>query len=385
VSGHSHTKLAKPITVGDTVICSAGEYGQNLGMLTLNRNSSGNWTKLQYRLIPINSNLTGDAALNRRIEQFKSIVQESYLDSLGLTFDGKLAHSAFDFPTLAQMYDQHAEQTLGNLVSDAYIYAVQQAEGANYEPVAAAIVPNGTIRASLVRGDITVSDAFNVSSLGIGPDKRSGYPLISIYLTGQELKTACEVDASIAPIMKTAQLYMSGMTYTFNPKRLLFNKITHVALQNPDGSIQEIEDDRLYRVAAGLYSAQMLSVVGDKSFGLLSIVPKTREGLPIRDFEAQIIRDTKNGGEIKEWMALAQYLQSFVQVNGVAQIPAYYDKKQGRKIIDDRAALSAILTQPNKLALAFYGLIMLILILITLALRRVLKRRPQIAKQTPPL
>jgi hypothetical protein len=185
--------------------------------------------------------------------------------------------------------------------------------------------------------------------------------------------------------MKTAQLYMSGMTYTFNPKRLLFNKITHVALQNPDGSIQEIEDDRLYRVAAGLYSAQMLSVVGDKSFGLLSIVPKTREGLPIRDFEAQIIRDTKNGGEIKEWMALAQYLQSFVQVNGVAQIPAYYDKKQGRKIIDDRAALSAILTQPNNLALAFYGLIMLILILITLALRRVLKRRPQIAKQTPPL
>jgi hypothetical protein len=33
--------------------------------------------------------------------------------------------------------------------------------------------------------------------------------------------------------------------------------------------------EELYHVVVGLYSAQMLSVVGDKSLGLLSIVPKT--------------------------------------------------------------------------------------------------------------
>ncbi len=76
-----------------------------------------------------------------------------------------------------------------------------------------------------------MSDVFNVSSLGIGPDKVSGYPLISVYLTGKELKTAAEVDASIAPIMSVAQLYMSGVNYTFNPKRLIFNKVVDINIK----------------------------------------------------------------------------------------------------------------------------------------------------------
>ena len=104
---------------------------------------------------------------------------------------------------------------------------MKKAEGVNYDPVALAIVPTGTIRGSFVKGDITVSDAFTVSSLGIGADSISGYPLISVYLTGKELKTACEVDASISPIMSSAQLYMSGVNFTFNPNRLIFNKVTN--------------------------------------------------------------------------------------------------------------------------------------------------------------
>jgi hypothetical protein len=88
------------------------------------------------------------------------------------------------------------------------------------------VVPSGTIRGTFLKGNITVADAFAVSSLGIGPDKKAGYPLISVYLTGRELKTACEVDASVAPLMKPAQLYIAGMTYTFNPHRLMFNKVT---------------------------------------------------------------------------------------------------------------------------------------------------------------
>ena len=32
ISGHSHTTLVEPILVGDTIIGSAGEYGENLGI-----------------------------------------------------------------------------------------------------------------------------------------------------------------------------------------------------------------------------------------------------------------------------------------------------------------------------------------------------------------
>ena len=55
------------------------------------------------------------------------------------------------------------------------------------------------IRGSFAAGEITVSDAFNVSSLGSGADGSPGYPLVSAYLTGKELKDVFEVDASVTP------------------------------------------------------------------------------------------------------------------------------------------------------------------------------------------
>lgn len=384
ISGHSHTKLEKPIQVGDTVICSTGEYGQNLGMLSLQRSGPGIWEQQDHQLISINSSIPGDAAINQRIIEFKSIVQKTYLDDLGMKFDGLLAATPFSFASMTDIARQHTEQPLGSLISDAYIYAVQQAEGAEYEPVDVAIVPNGTIRASFVRGDITVSDAFNASSLGIGADKKSGYPLISVYLTGKELKTACEVDASVTPLMGAAQLYMSGMTYTFNPHRLIFNKVTDAALLKPDGSRAEIEDDRLYRVAAGLYSAQMLSVVGSKSFGLLSIVPKTKDGQPITDFEAQIIHDA-SGREVKEWAALARYLQSFDSEEGVPQVPESYAHTHGRKVVNEDGSLGAIISHPNHIALAVYGIIAVLLLLVALIVRAVVRRRQRAAKPSQPI
>ncbi|MFQ7453973.1 MAG: hypothetical protein ACLRNQ_24215 [Flavonifractor plautii] len=55
------------------------------------------------------------------------------------------------------------------------------------------------IRGSFPAGEITTSDAFNVSSLGSGADGTPGYPLISVWITGKELRDAFEVDASVSP------------------------------------------------------------------------------------------------------------------------------------------------------------------------------------------
>ena len=91
---------------------------------------------------------------------------------------------------------------------------------------------------------------------------------------------------------------------------------------------EEIEDDRLYRVITGMYSAQMLGTVKSKSLGLLSLEPKMADGSPVDDFEACILRD-ENGNEIKEWYALAAYLQTFGE-EGLS--PRYsYPNGDGRK------------------------------------------------------
>lgn len=377
ISGHSHTKLSKPIISGKTIIVSCGEYCENLGVLKINRAKNGLWNVKDYNLIPIDNSLKDDSNISLSIEGFKKIVEEKYLSKFNLSFDEIIAYSPFDFVESSNIGKKHGEEPLGNLITDSYIYAVKKAEGNNYEPVTAAIVPNGTIRASFVKGNITAADAFAVSSLGIGPDKISGYPLISVYLTGKELKTACEVDASIAPIMPEAQLYISGISYSFNPKRIIFNKVTRAEIIKDDGTLEKIDDNKLYRVVAGLYSAQMLSVIGEKSHGLLSVVPKTKDGKPITDFEAQIIYGNENGKkyELKEWLALAQYLKSFEKINGIPQIPEYYNKTHGRKVIENSYNIVSILKNPNSISLTIYAVIIVLLFLIIFVIYKISSKR----------
>ena len=285
ISAHSHTRLTEPIIINGTIIGSAGEYGENIGLIKLRGDAAGNWSLHDYRLLSIDDSWAQDAAIKASLDEFRQLIEAGYLDRLDLEFDQVLAYSPFSFLPAVEIGERHEEEPLANLIGDAYIYAVKIAEGSSYEPVAAAVVPSGTIRGTFLQGNITVADAFAASSLGMGPDKQAGYPLVSVYLTGRELKTACEVDASVAPLMKPAQLYISGMTYTFNPHRLIFNKVTSASLMKSDGSLEKIEDRRLYRVVAGLYSGQMLSVVGQKSLGILSIKPKDKYGKPIIDFE----------------------------------------------------------------------------------------------------
>lgn len=381
ISGHTHTKLLSPIVVGKTIIGSCGEYGENLGEIKIIQGADNSWSLGSYKLIPADSSLPSDTAISQTIDGFKETVQKGYLDSFGLTFDQVLANTPFNFTPASNIGKEHNENILGSLISDSYIYSVQQAEGANYQPITAAIVPCGIIRGSFVKGDITVSDVFNACSLGIGPDGIPGYPLISVYLTGRELKTVCEVDASVTSMMSTAQLYMSGISFTFNPNRLIFNKVTDVSLQKKDGTLEQIDDSKLYRVVVDLYSAQMLSAVGSKSFGLLSIVPKTSDGKPVTDFEAQIIK-VKIGvkdSELKQWVSVAEYLESFDKVNGIPQVMQYYSQTHGRKVVNNDASIGAVLGRPNTIAIAVYAIIVVILALIVFVIYRIAthKKRKQ--------
>jgi len=381
ISGHTHTKLEHPIVVGKTIIGSCGEYSNNLGVIDLTQDTNGQWKMQDYKLKPIDTSLEENAQINSIINGFKRTVQEKYLNNFGLKFDEVLAKAPFSFVPTEKIGAKHEEDPLGNLITDGYIYSVKKAEGDKYEPISVAVVTVGTMRGSFVQGDITVEDAFIASSLGIGADGISGYPLISVYLTGRELRDLCEVDASISPIMGSAQLYMSGISYAFNPNRLIFNKVNDMHLQKPDGTLEAIEDSRLYRVVTGLYNAQMLSIVGDKSFGILSLVPKTKDGKPITDFEAQIIHDSSNGrgNEVKEWLSTAQYLKSFDKVDGVAEVPDYYKKTQNRKIVDDNKNVLAILGNPNSLAIKIYIVGAVVVALIAFAVYRLAthKKRKQ--------
>lgn len=373
VSGHSHTSLSQPIQYDNTYIVSCGSYGRNLGALTMSRRDDGRWDMDAYELIPVTEDLPPHQATQEKIDSLMEKVDSGYLAPFGYTRSQILALNSVSFSTSDQLYTTHTEHNLGSLLADAFAYGVEQTQGPGEPPVDVAIVPSGCVRDTFATGPITVEDVFNAYSLGIGPDGVPGYPLIEMYLTGEELKTGAEIDASISDFMPSARLYLSGFHFSYNPHRLLLNKVTDCYMTDENGSRTEIEDDRLYRVVCDLYSGQMLGAVTDISYGLLSVVPKFADGTPIENIEDAVI--TVNGKEIKAWAAVAAYLDSFEDTNGdgVSDVPMLYASSQERKVVEDTKALGELLKNPNKYAFMILGAVLLLLVLAVLLVKAAVK------------
>ena len=321
VSGHTHTKLTAPISVNGTLIVSAAEYGRNLGVLKLKRDGNG-VALSEYRLVAIDENVSDDAEISALIEGFKADVEKNYLSKYGYTFDQVLVSNPYTFDTVKEVKATQHESPLCNIFADAYKAAAEKATG---KRVDVALTASGVIRGSLPVGEVTVSDVFNAASLGVGTEGE----LVGIYLTGEDVIAAAELDASIQPLMSSAQLFMSGIEYSFNQNRMIFNKVDYVMLRRDDGTLEEIDPDKLYFVVAGMYMGQMLGSVEETSMGLLSVTPRDEAGNPLTSDQLvnYVIKDN-NGNPQKEWDAIADYLS---EMGG--EMDAKYKNTDGRKVV----------------------------------------------------
>ena len=378
ISGHTHSELKEPIQHGNTYIVSCGEYGRNLGSLSMTQKQDGRWELNSYELIPVSEEVEPDQEAQERIDALMDRVDTNYLTNFGYTRDEVLAENDVEFNSLEEMETKHEELNLGDIMSDSYIYSVEHSEDYNGTPVDVAVVPSGCVRDTYTKGDITVEDVYNSFSLGIGTDGLAGYPLIDVYLTGKELKLAAEVDASVSDFMTTARLYCSGLNFTYNPHRMILNKVTDCYLTREDGKRIEIQDDQLYRVVTDLYTGQMLGSVMEMSYGLLKIEPKDKDGNPIENLEDQAIMEGDK--ELKAWDAIARYMQSFDDTdgNGIPNVPEYYETTHGRKVVDDSRNVINLVKNPNKFSVMIVGIVLvliLIIVLLVVLIRKVIKKR----------
>lgn len=377
ISGHTHSELQEAIRHGNTYIVSCGEYGRNLGSLSMTQNSDGRWNLSAYELIPVSEDVKADKATQERIDALMDTVDTNYLADFGYTRKEVLAQNDVEFNSLEEMGTEHKELNLGDIMADAYVYAVENSEYYDGDPVDVAVVPSGTVRDTYTKGDITVEDVYNSFSLGIGKDGVAGYPLINAYLTGKELKLVAEVDASISDFMTTARLYCSGLNFTYNPHRMILNKVTDCYLTRADGERTEIEDDKLYHVVTDLYTGQMLGSVMKMSYGLLSLEPKDKDGNPIENLEDHAVMEGDK--ELKAWDAIARYMQSFDDADGdgIANVSEYYATTHDRKVVDDSKNILDLVKKPNKFTaiIVCIGLIIIIIIVLVVSLIRKIVRK----------
>ena len=377
ISGHTHTKLDEPIVHGNTYIVSCAEYGKYLGDMSLIQNAAGRWDLTSYDLIEVTSEIEQDEHTQEVVNEFMALVDEKYLAKFGYTKDQVLCTNEVSFVALKDLYNVHEELNLGSVIADAYAYAVRVSDTGDDTPAFVAVAPSGTIRDTYALGNITVENVFNSFSLGIGEDGLPGYPLISVYLTGEELKLAAEVDSSISDLMTSARLYTAGLYWHYNPNRMILNKTTDAFLVDFEGNRMELEDDKLYRVVTDFYTSQMLGGVTDMSYGLLSLVPKFADGTPIERYEDAVIK--VDGKELKAWAAIAQYMESFEDTDGdgIPNVPDMYATTQGRKVVEDSKKIGDLISNPNKFFFMIIGIVLVLivlLVLICLGIRKLVRK-----------
>jgi hypothetical protein len=130
----------------------------------------------------------------------------------------------------------------------------------------------------------------------------------------------------------------------------------------------------------------MINYVSKVTYGLLSVKPKDKKGRALPDLNKAIIYTDKGSSkpqELKEWIALTQYMRSFTDTNrnGIPNIPGKYRAPEGRYQAEPSTDLKKILANGNFITYGalIIGIVFLcaLIFLIVLVIKKV---RPLLVK-----
>lgn len=189
VGGHSHTKVAKPARIYESLVVQAFEHGKALGVLDLavkNRKVVG----ASGRLEPIKPTGKENKAVGAIVAKYQQKVDEVMNETVGealVDLDG--------------VNVRLRETNLGNLITD----IMRKTAAADV-----AIINGGTIRTSIRQGHVKVSDVYAVVPF-------DNY-IVSIKLTGQQIRDTLEYGVSAVEDEEGRFPQVSGLTFTYDFK-----------------------------------------------------------------------------------------------------------------------------------------------------------------------
>lgn len=327
ISGHSHTRLDKPLVVKGIPIVQTGSYGENIGRITFIVDQ-GKVSLESFVLLPVDDSVQGDSGTEELIARRMEMIEDKLLARLGLSYNQVVAEAPFRL--VCDEYGDLEGSNLGPLVADAIHSYVNRhsSQGTDISIVAA-----GVIRQAIEEGEQSVPDIFRVMSLGAGRDGVPGYPLSRVYVTGRELKNIAEILLVAWKSSPSNFIYYSGLEIWQNPDKGMLRKVHAIEIVGRDGTRERVDfskdNQKLYSISANSYILEFVGIIKSMSFGLINVVPKNSDGTPIDDFGNAVINfaaEGENYREGKEWLALMEFLSAMPDTdgNGIPEITGYY-------------------------------------------------------------
>lgn len=186
VGGHSHTALAPPLKVRDTVIVQAGAYAKFVGQLDLEA-VDGKISRYEGRLITLAKDTAEDPGIASVIKEYQSRLDSSLQTVIGRT--------DVDLEGTRSAIRSGRETNLGKLI--AYNMAVNSMADV-------ALINGGAIRAGIPAGPITLNHIYTVLPFGD--------TVVRIGLLGEDLEAVLRRNVALEA-GSGAKLQTFGLTY----------------------------------------------------------------------------------------------------------------------------------------------------------------------------
>ena len=226
VGGHSHTRVLRPVRVGDTLIVQAWEHGKALGVLDLTIRD-GRVVGYDGRLEAIKPQPgSEDPKILAIVERQRQRVDRILNDRIGeamIDLDGENVRKR--------------ETNLGNFIAD----IMRQVSKAD-----AALINGGTIRTNISRGEVRIKDVYSVLPF-------DNY-IVAITLTGKAIAEALEHGVSGIEEGEGRFPQVAGLTFAYAPSAPKGSRIGEILIAG-----KPLDPGREYSVATN----DFLAVGGD--------------------------------------------------------------------------------------------------------------------------
>ncbi len=348
VGGHCHTALSKPVEHSNTIIVQAGAHGEYLGQLELVYESATGRVRTRNHetgrpfLVAIDDRFAPHPEVQATVDEYTAALNAYISDITHGEFDDILAPVASS-EFVVRNAPPLEETPTGNFVTDAMRLIGGEVIG---KQVDVALMANGNIRTCLVPGTMDHSleklsfyDIVEAVGLGIGADGHAGYPLVSTYLTGEELYRLLTLAVVLEAFMGNSYfLQFSGLRYTYQPAALSVlegHLFTGEGLQPATGDEEfmplERGDQELYHIVTDAYVYTFLPLAAEL-LPHLTIEPKNAEGEPVPPERVhELFVRHEDGREVKVWETVVLHAAGQPPgEDGMPVIPDYYAQTSGR-------------------------------------------------------
>jgi 5'-nucleotidase len=331
VSGHSHTRLSKPIEVNNTIIVQAGSEGRFVGKLVIEKTPKG-VVLVSDDLIPVNDQIPGDPMIQRMVADQQEKIGAELFSGYGFSAGKPILETSFDLAFNEQTNLETSN--LGPFLADALYHYARVIDPS---PTHVTLVTAGLTRDEILAGTTGIqlpSDLFRVFPLGKGVgDDLPGYSMSKVFVTGRELKNILEVMLLAPRISSGNYPYWSGIRFRYNTARVPLDQVFEVEVGNDEEGYELIpltkDESRLYSVVTNAYVLEFFGLIKDITKGILKVVPKHADGRVMEDLKLGLIdRDPSAPGiqEAKEWAGLMTFASQLPDLNGngIPNVPEKY-------------------------------------------------------------